>query len=151
MDSQVIESSQPIPPLQPPPPPHFPFYPNRSASPSSNPPSVSEMMGSEAVKFKDQLPEELKPEYERHLFECFTQGDPAACAEELIHEFQKRVAIPEPKDCELLYIAMIQNFLHFVNACAVHSKLESVTVKHDNKKQYTYIVLPKFFNLLPTA
>ncbi|GBN62045.1 hypothetical protein AVEN_37902-1, partial [Araneus ventricosus] len=39
MDSQVIESSQPIPPLQPPPPQPFPFYPNRSASPSSNPPS----------------------------------------------------------------------------------------------------------------
>ncbi|GBM05591.1 hypothetical protein AVEN_244202-1 [Araneus ventricosus] len=70
MDSQVIESSQPIPPLQPPPPRPIPFYSNRSASPSSNPPSVSEMMGSEAVKFKDQLPEELKPEYERRLFEC---------------------------------------------------------------------------------
>ncbi|GBN91640.1 hypothetical protein AVEN_90171-1 [Araneus ventricosus] len=112
---------------------------------------MDQMMGSEPVKFKDELPAELKPEYERRLFECFTQNDPAACAQNLMHEFQKRIAVPEPKDCELLYIAMIQSFLHFVNAFATHSKLESVNVKHDNKKQYTHIVLPKFFNLLPNS
>ncbi|GBO18567.1 hypothetical protein AVEN_201328-1 [Araneus ventricosus] len=90
--SGILEAIEKIwsvpPPLSPP----FPFYPHRSASPSSTAPSVSmdHMMGSEPVKFKDDLPSELKPEYERHLFECFTQNDPAACAQNLMHEFQKK-------------------------------------------------------------
>ncbi|GBM37519.1 hypothetical protein AVEN_4192-1 [Araneus ventricosus] len=76
LDSQAIDSSQQtqvapsqppqetrgrikLTPLQLPPLPPFPFYPYRSASPSS---SMDQMMGSEAMKFKDNLPAELKPE-----------------------------------------------------------------------------------------
>ncbi|KAF8789500.1 hypothetical protein HNY73_007433 [Argiope bruennichi] len=99
---KAIESSQ-VPPLQPPPLPPFPFYPHRSVTPSL---SMNQMMGSDAMKCKDNLLEELKPEFDRRFLECFTQGEPAACAEELMQEVQKIIA-PETQNCELLYIGMI--------------------------------------------
>ncbi|GFQ80898.1 uncharacterized protein TNCT_619301 [Trichonephila clavata] len=110
--------------------------------------TMDQMMGTDAVKFKNTLPNDLRQEYETRLLECFTQPDPAACAEQLMHEFQKRIAPTETKECELLYIAMIQSFMHFINAFATNSGLENITIKHDNQKRYTYVVLPKFFNVL---
>ncbi|GFQ79730.1 uncharacterized protein TNCT_296871 [Trichonephila clavata] len=110
--------------------------------------TMNQMMGTDAVKFKNTLPNDLRQEYEIRLLECFTEPDPAACAEKLMHEFQKRIAPTEKKECELLYIAMIQSFMHFINVFATNSGLENGTIKHDNQKRYIYVVLPKFFNVL---
>ncbi|GFW07270.1 uncharacterized protein TNCV_3694621 [Trichonephila clavipes] len=90
--------------------------------------TMDQIMGTDAVKFKNTLHNGLRQEYETRLLECFAQPDPAACAEQLMHEFQKRIAPTEKKECELLYIAMIQSVMHFINVFATNSGLENVSI-----------------------
>lgn len=97
------------------------------------------------MKYGQTLTGEIKSEFESRLQECWNKQNPGVCAQELIHEFQKRLAPPPPPDFdkETLYVMLIQIFLFVLTNYGEQVGAPNVTVSYREDRNFTYIGLPK--------